>query len=335
MKTAVLGVLGAVAVLAASAQTAEPAAPKPQASAQAAVAAAAAAKNPFPPVNPKNFTAATPTPADVNSFLKELWGYDENRTWSVVGIQKTPAPGVAKVTVMIADKAQPGKEASTVFYVTPDGKHALAGEVIDFGAQPFAEKKATLLAEAKGPSRGAKGDGLLLVEFADLQCPHCKEAQDTMDQLATDFPQARIVFENYPITEIHPYAEEAAAMGVCVRKAKGDPAFFTYASAVFEAQAALTASNHEGALATAVTRAGADAKVVAACAATPATIAEVNAERKLGEDLGVNQTPTLMVNGWALPVASVPYEVLKKMIAYRAGLDGVTVHLQPTLTELK
>ncbi len=39
----------------------------------------------------------------------------------------------------------------------------------------------------------------MLVEFADLQCPHCKEAQGTMDQLVKDFPNARVVFQSFPL----------------------------------------------------------------------------------------------------------------------------------------
>ncbi len=42
--------------------------------------------NPFPAVNPKNFTAASPTREEVDSFLKALWGYDEERIWSVAAI---------------------------------------------------------------------------------------------------------------------------------------------------------------------------------------------------------------------------------------------------------
>ncbi|MFC6646894.1 thioredoxin domain-containing protein [Granulicella cerasi] len=329
VKAAVLGwALAGAATM--TAQTAAPAAPAPTAAARAAAQGVK-----FPTPNPKNFTATTPTAADTDAFLKQLWGYDENRVWSVQAIQSTPAPGMAKVSVLVGDTRQPGKEVESVFYVTPDGKHALAGDIMDFGPKPFAEKRARLQAEAKGAAHGAKGNELLLVEFADLQCPHCKEAQVAMNQLETDFPQARIVFEHYPISEIHPYAAEAAAMGECIRKEKGDEAFFKYVNAVFEAQEALTDSNHEGALTTAIARAEADPAKVRACSATPEIKALVASQRKLGEDLGVNSTPTLFINGWALPVASIPYETLKKMIAFRAGLDGVTVHLQPTLTSLQ
>ncbi|MBB5061977.1 thioredoxin domain-containing protein [Granulicella mallensis] len=308
-------------------QAAEPQAPKPQNAVPPA--------NPFPPVNPKNFTATTPTADEVNSFLKAIWGYDENRIWSVAAILATPAPGVSKVVVFVSDKSQPGKGTQTVFFTTPDGKHAIADNVIDFGATPFAATRKILQDRVDGPARGAAGKELLLVEFADLQCPHCKEVQATMDNIAQDFPQARIVFENYPLSEIHPYAFRAAAEGECVRKAKGDSAFFTYAQTVFDMQDGLTPERADATLSAAVTKAGGDPAAAAACAETPAIKDAVKASQKLGTDVGVDQTPILAVNGHLLPVAGIPYETLKKIIAHQAGLDGVVVHLQPTLSTLK
>lgn len=289
----------------------------------------------FPKVNPKNFTAATPTTADVDAFLKAMWGYDSNRIWQVVAIQKTAAPGVAKIVVLVDDKTQPGKGTQTIFYTTPDGKHAIAGDVIDFGAKPWADNRRLLQERAVGPSIGAKGKELELVEFADLQCPHCKLAADTMDQLAQDFPQAKIVFENFPLMEIHPYAALAAREGVCVRKAKGDEAFFVYAKQVFETQGALTPDSHSATLASAAGKAGADPAAMAACAETQAAKDEVAASVKLGEDLGIDQTPMLAINGRLLPMGGIPYEVLKKVVAYQAQMDGVTVMMQPTLAPLK
>jgi protein-disulfide isomerase len=305
---------------------APPAAPAPQALPPA---------NPFPKVDPKNFTAASPTADDVNSFLKAMWGYDENRLWSVAAVLATPAPGVSKVVVFVADKTQAGKGTQTVFFVTPDGKHAIADNVIDFGAKPFADTRKVLQDRADGPGHGAKSNGLLIVEFADLQCPHCKEAQDKMENIAQDFPEARIVFENYPISEIHPFAFRAAAEGECVRKAKGDDAFFTYAQAVFDKQEGLTAEMVDATLSAAVLKAGGDPAAAKACAATPEIKAKVDAERKLGVDIGVDQTPMLAVNGHVLPMSSIPYEVLKKIIVYQAGQDGIVVHVQPTLSTLK
>lgn len=289
--------------------------------------------NPFPPVNPKNFTADSPTADEVNSFLKALWGYDTNRQWQVVGIVKTPAAGVAKVVVLVADKRAPGKTSPVVFFTTPDGKHAIAENVMDFGAKPFADARKTLQERANGPAKGAKSNELLFVEFADLNCDRCKDSQDKMDSLEQDFPQARIVFVDAPAPD-HPYAERAALYGVCVRKAKGDAAFFAYARAVYAKQAGLTAASADETLKVAVSAAGADPAAVTACSALPETKAVVEANQKLAQDVFA-QVPMLAVNGHFLAIDTVPYETLKQIIAFQASQDGIPVHLQPTLTTLK
>lgn len=313
----------------AAAQTATPpAAPSAQASAVPA--------DPFPVADRKFFTAASPTEAEVESFLHTLWGYDPSRIWRIEGIQKTAAPGVAKVIVYVSENKPNARVQNTAFFVTPDGKHAIADAVIDFGAHPFAEKRKLLQDRATGPAVGAASKDLLLVEFADLQCPHCKDAQTTMKQLATDFPQARIVYQFFPLTGIHPAAFQAAAEGLCVAK-QGNDAFFKYEDAVYATQEALTPEGTAKTLADAVTKAGQDPTTVAACAATPAIKDAVNASMKLGEDVGVDQTPTLLVNGRALPVspAAMPYESLKKIILFQGELDGVHIDPPPpSLTSL-
>ena len=297
-------------------------------------APAAQETNPFPPVNPKNFTATSPSVDEVNSFLKALWGYDVNRLWQVEGIVKTPAAGVAKVVVLVADKRSPGKTSSLVFFTTPDGKHAIAENVMDFGAKPFADNRKALQEHANGPAKGAKSNELLLVEFADLNCDKCRDAQEKMDNIEQDFPQARIVFLDAPEAG-HAYAERAALDGVCVRKTRGDAAFFTYARAVYAKQAGLTTASADETLKAAIATAGADPAAVATCAALPETKATVDANVKLAQDLFAIQVPMLAVNGHFLAIDSLPYETLKQMIAFQAGLDGITVHLQPTLSTLK
>jgi protein-disulfide isomerase len=303
------------------------AAPAPQ--------SAPAPVNPFPPVNLKNFTAASPSREDVDSFLKALWGYDEGRIWSVAAILKTQAPGVAKVVVFVAEKGQPSKGRQTVFFITPDGKHAIADAVIDFGAKPFAATRSLMQERAQGPAKGAAGKDLELVEFVDLQDPRSRQAQDTMASLVNDFPQAHIVVQPLPITEAHPFAMRAALDGICVRKAKGDAAYFTYQQAVFEKQANLTAAGVSDTLNAAVTAAGADPKAVATCATSDETKIALEASMKLAEDAGIDQTPILVANGRQLPLSAASYEVLRKLVAFQAGQDGIEVHLQPSLTTLK
>jgi protein-disulfide isomerase len=307
-------------------QQAEPQAPTPKVAAPA---------NPFPPVNLKNFTADSPTSADVDAFLKAIWGYDENRIWSVAAILKTPAPGVAKVVVYVADKTQAGKGTQTAFFITPDGKHAIADNVIDFGPKPFAVNRTVLQDRADGPAEGAASKDLLLVEFADLQDPRSKLAQDSMNKLVTDFPQARIVVENTALNDARPLSMRAAAEGACVAKLKGSAAFFLYEQAVFDKEDMLKPDSLDTVLGAAVTSAGGDPKAVAACAATPAARQAVVAANTLAADISAEQTPVIAVNGHILPIDAVKYETLKKIIAFQAGQDGIVVHLQPTLSNIQ
>jgi protein-disulfide isomerase len=92
---------------------------------------------------------------------------------------------------------------------------------------------------------------------------------------------------------------------------------------VFDTQAGLTTETADATLKNAVTKAGLNPAAVDACAATQATKDQVNASIKLAEEVGVSQTPMLAVNGHMLPITSVPYETLKKIVAYQAELDGV------------
>ena len=274
----------------------------------------------FPPPDPKNFTATSPTVKTVNTFLHQLWGYDPNRTWQVEGIQKTDAPGVVRVTVFVGEKGTSSQAGQTVFFVTPDGQHAVAGgQVVAFGSDPFASVRAKLEAGAIGPYRGASSKNLMLVEFSDLQCPHCKEGQATMDRLAKDFPNARIVYANFPLAQIHPEAEKAAEYGVCVAQLNGNDAFFKYMEAVFDTQANLTPTGADQALKDAATKAGADAAAMKKCVASPSTKAAVAASVKLGESIEVNQTPMLFINGRPVPLNAVPYDTLKQLVSFAAA----------------
>ncbi len=306
-------------VLRAAAQQEVPPAPAQEPTAPAATAAPV-----LPKIDPANFTATTPTKEVVNAFLQNSWGYDDNRLWEVWAIQKTPVEGISKVVIYVADKTGKQKPSGIQFFVLQDQKHIIAGdEIIPFGDHPYAEYRSILQQKADGPYRGSASKDFEIVEFADFQCPHCKEAQANMEKLATDFPKARIVFQNYPLPQ-HTAAAPAAAYGVCVTKLGGSNAFFQFAGAVFDGQDGL--ATPDGATLTlnsAVTKAGLDPAKVSACATTPAVTAQVDASVKLAKELNIMQTPTLEVNGRQVPLGGVPYDIIKQIVAYQAKLDGI------------
>jgi protein-disulfide isomerase len=302
-----------------------------QASAQTQVPPAPSAPTPaaapaFPKPDPQYFTASLPAKETIDAFLQASWGYDDSRVWQVQAIMKTPVDGISKVIVYVADKAGKEKPSALQFFAMADGKHIITGDqIVDFGEHPFAEYRAQMQARADGPYRGGASKDMELVEFADFQCPHCKEAQANMEKLAVDFPKARIVFENFPIASAHPQSVIAASYGVCVANLGGSTAFFQYAAAVFDGQDGLaTADGATLTLNSAVTKAGLDPAKVATCAATPQTKAAVDASVKLASDVSISQVPILVVNGRQVP-ANAPYDTLKKIVAYQAKIDGVTM----------
>ncbi len=175
--------------------------------------------------------------------LQGSLGYDPDRIWRVEAIQTTQAAGVSKVVVFVTDRKPNAKVASAAFFVLPDGKHAIADAsgVIPFGTTPFAEARKTLQDRADGAYRGSASKDLMLVEFADLQCPHCKRRAGNDGPPGSGLSQrARRLPELLLIVDIHPFAFKAAAYGYCIAKQKNE-AFLPYASDVFSKQEALTA----------------------------------------------------------------------------------------------
>jgi protein-disulfide isomerase len=299
------------------AQNSQPEAPEPSAQSSGTQPAVSGPLQPMPPPDPVNFTATTPTKGTVEAFLRSSWGYDENRIYQVQAIEKTQIQGISRVTVLVEEKgAQQTQPSALVFLTLPDGKHLISNdEILPFGEHPFESYHTLLEQQAKGPSRGPANSSLQLVEFSDFQCPHCKEAQPTVERLLKDYPQARFVSQMFPLRNIHSEAEKAAETGVCVAKIGGNDAFFKFTDAIYANQAQLTPEGSAEALGSAAKTAGVDDAKVKACVAEPSTKAAVDASIQLGQEIGVNQTPMLVVNGRLLPLG-IPYDQLKKIIDY-------------------
>jgi protein-disulfide isomerase len=322
------------AVAFAQAAPANPVQPKPAAAPSAPAAQApylapptvpivnAVPVDPLPPADPRNFTVASPTKETVNAFLNQVWGYDTNRVWRVMAISQTVAPKITKVIVYVTSKSPDAKPQVAIFYVTPDGNYVIEGaSLVYFSATPYAPTRDLLKEKATGAARGGASKDLMLVEFADLQCPYCKTAQTTMDQIVKDFPAARVVFQQFPLVDIHSSAFKAAAYGVCAQK-QSDDAFFKYAAGVFDTQQALAPTTEDTLLRAAAQRAGLDGDAIVTCANTQATKDIVNADIKLAVDAGIEHTSTLVVNGRAIPL-DLPYDLIKQIIVFQSKLDGV------------
>jgi len=260
-------------------------------------------------------TANLPSEEDVNAFLHETFGYDSQLTWKINGIRPSQAEGLAEVTVQISGPQGQGEQK---FYVTQDGKHAVVGDVIPFGAHPFEQTRELLNKNATGPARGPASAPVTVVEFSDLQCPHCKEAAPTIEKLLTENPDIHFVFQNFPLP-IHNWAMKAAEYADCVSRSSND-AFWKYISSVYAAQSDITAENADQKLIELADSSGVNGKDVAACSAKPETQSRVEASVALGKSVDVNATPTLFINGRPVGVNGNNYDVLKQIVDF-AGND--------------
>jgi len=269
-------------------------------------------KDPSPPI--PAFSTRLPSEETVNAFMKQMFGYDSSVSWKVASIRPTEAQGIAEVMVILSN---PQGQQNSRLYVTADGKHALVGDIIPFGVRPFDAARDELAQKADGPTRGPADAPVTVVEFSDLQCPHCKDAQPMVDKLMAEEKNTRLIFQNFPLAS-HDWAAKAAGYADCIGRDSND-AFWKFIQSVYDAQKDISAANADEKLTALAGQAGAKGGDMAACAAKPETTTRVQRSVALGASLEVNGTPTLFINGRKISnVGGLPYEVLKGLAEFAA-----------------
>jgi protein-disulfide isomerase len=264
-------------------------------------------------------SASLPSEATFNAFLKKMFGYDQNLTWKIAAIKPSEAPGISELTAIFST---PQGQQMMRLYVTQDQKFAFVGDILPFGADPFATAREDLKS-ANGPSRGAKDGTLTIVEFGDLQCPACKQAQPNINRLMEDEPKARLVFENFPLVSIHNWAMTGAKYVDCLGRSNND-AVWKFIGLVYDHQVEINEQNASQMLNGYVKEAGGDPAAVDACLASPETEKRVQQSIALGEKLGLTSTPTFYINGRRLGGFgnNVPYDVVKQMADFYGSDAG-------------
>lgn len=141
------------------------------------------------------------------------------------------------------------------------------------------------------PVMGKATSTVAIVEFADFECPYCRRhQQQTMPVLVEkyiDTGKLRYLFMNFPLA-FHARAEPTALAGVCAHR---QGAFWAMREGLFKKQAALD----QPMFLQLATELGLDSARFAACLEDPSVTAQVRAEVKLGESLGVQGTPAFVL----------------------------------------
>jgi protein-disulfide isomerase len=260
-------------------------------------------------------TTVLPSEDTVNSFLFQMFGYDPTVTWKVTEIRPSEVPGLVEVSVVLTN---PQGSNPNRFMVSVDGKHAITGDILPFGAKPFDDARAKLEKGVNGPAKGPAKASVTIVEFSDMQCPHCQKAALVIDQLLALEPEAHFIFQNFPLPA-HNWAEKAAGYVDCVGYASND-AVWKFIQKTFDEQANITEANVDEKLKAIATASGANTDEIAACAAKPDTKARIEASIALGKSVGVTATPTLFINGRNVP-GGAPVDLLKKIVDFQASQE--------------
>ncbi len=167
--------------------------------------------------------------------------------------------------------------------------------------------RTTITVNPDDPSEGKADAAVTLVEYSDFQCPFCLRVMPTLKQLRTKYgDKIRVVWKDFPLTQIHPQAFVAAQAGNCARE---QGKFWELHDKMFGNQSAL----QPDALKKYAADAGLDAAKFNQCLDSSKYEARVQEALSAGGRLGITSTPTVFVNGRIISGAQ-PIEVFQSVI---------------------
>jgi protein-disulfide isomerase len=141
--------------------------------------------------------------------------------------------------------------------------------------------------------RGDPKASVIVIEYADFQCPYCQQMHATLLS-AAETGKIRWVFRNDPLQAIHPLAAEEAEAAECAGE---QGKFWAYADSLFAAQRRISASaepDHE--LAALAQGVNADPNDLQACLDSRRYAEAVKSAVREAESLQILGTPTIFVN---------------------------------------
>lgn len=246
---------------------------------------------------PKSATAAaTPEQAQLlksaETFLRNLFAWGPEFKVDVGPLGSSAAPDFYSVPLEVTFNGQ--KESGTVF-MSKDGKTVIQGQMFDTGVDPYAKNRAKIHLDGN-PSKGPADAKVTLVEFADFECPHCRALHQELGAFEEHYPQIRIVYKDFPLTQIHDWAETAAIGARCAYM-QSPNAFWKLHDAIFDSQDLISAENVWDKLNGFAKDAGLNGETFKTCLASPEAKQAVDANAAEAVALGVNSTPTVYVNG--------------------------------------
>jgi protein-disulfide isomerase len=232
---------------------------------------------------------------NLEAYLRHMYAWNSSVALDLTHIETTPVDGLYKVMVSVTIN---GQTDSAPFYVSRDGKSMIRGEIENLAGDPLADIRKQLEPSLENtPFKGPANAQITIVEFGDFECPSCKAAEPGLRAVLPKYPQVRLVFKDFPLVNIHPWAMTAALAGRCVYDTNKD-AFWKFHDIVYDNQELISPENAYQKLQDYAAQAGiTDSAALRACMADPKTTDAIKASMLEGQRLRIANTPTLFING--------------------------------------
>ncbi len=228
----------------------------------------------------------------IEHYLRHIYAFGPEVKLVVPEPKESEVAGLFVTTVELTS----GESHDTAkMYISKDGKYLFRGDVADMSKDPMAENAAKIDLKS-APSMGSANPSVTVVEFADFECPICRQLHDQLKNLLPNYPQVKFYFKDYPIEQIHPWAKTAALAGRCAYIQK-PAAFWKMYDGFYEGQDLISAANAWDKAVDFAGQAGLDPSAFKSCLASPEAAAAVEASVANARQLEVNSTPTIFVNG--------------------------------------
>jgi len=236
--------------------------------------------------------AASQIQKTIEAYLRHLYAFGPEVEVHVSEPKDTPVVGlqVCDVKVKVESNEETGK-----FYVSKDGKYLFRGELSDLSKDPLAENRAAMRTK-NAPSLGDSKATVTVVEYSDFECPVCRSLHDVMRGLLPNYPQVRLVFMDFPLEQIHPWARTAALGGRCAYT-QNPASFWKMYDLIYDNQDLIAAGNAYEKMTDYAGQAGLNVETFKSCLAGPDAAAAVDASVANARELEVGSTPTIFVNG--------------------------------------
>jgi protein-disulfide isomerase len=177
--------------------------------------------------------------------------------------------------------------------------------------QPLSPDVQAKLAAPGAPSFGPDNAKVTIVEFSDFQCPFCTRAASVVQQIREKYgDKVRVVFRQYPL----PMHAEARLAAQAALAAHQQGKFWEYHDLLFKNQRSLQRASLEEY----AKQASLDVERLKKGLNDPLLAAAVDADVKLGEEVNVNGTPTIFINGKRVPNPT-EFEPVAKLIDAALG----------------